>query len=352
MKKETGNIENLFKDTFDNFEADAPANTWANIQVGIKPAATAGKSLLKFLAAAAIIGGMIGGYFIFNTPPKNDLAIKNQPPIVTTKQVTPVIEPQSSSDNNSSATSPSSDNKDVSASAADYKKENENKTAPIVVENSEPTQIIPAQKEISKTDFSKKEPEKADNKVSENKKVEQEITNYIPALANINVDVTGGDVPLTVHFSNGGNGVSFEWDFGDGKEVSKFPTPTRKFDVPGEYMVKLTVRDAKNIASTDYITIKAKPNTLIQIPNTFTPNGDSKNDRFEVKGDGIKNIEGTIIDPKTGKTIYSWYMPNDSWDGKFVDGSDAPNGNYYYVIRYIGTDDKQVEKRGTVSLNR
>ncbi len=352
MKNEFGNFEDLLKETFDGFEADAPANAWANIQSGIKPAATTGKStgskgLFKFLAAAAVVGGVAGGYFIFNSTTKDTVADNKE---LTTIESPETQGQQTQVEKNSAVTTISENKKDNSVSPGSSEESNNNSENNTTVQNNgtEPT-VVPVQKDVYKN-----EPvvERTENRTPENKNIESDAANsYQPANANINVDRLTGDVPLTINFSNGGSGVLYEWDFGDGKEITKYPSPQRTFDRAGEYRVTLSVKDIKGRVSTDYIIVKATAKTSVSIPNIITPNYDGINDRFEVKLESVKTIEGTILD-KTGKIIYQWYMPNDSWDGRLSDGSDAPAGDYFYTIKYINSEDKTELKRGTVKLTR
>jgi len=351
MKNEFGNFEDLLKETFDGFEADAPANAWANIQSGIKPVATAGKGtgskgVIKFLAAAAVVGGVAGGYFIFNSNTKDTVADNKE---LTTIESHQTQGQQTQVETNSPATTVSENTKDNSVSPGTSQEVNNTPENNSVQDKTTETNNIPVQKDVYKN-----EPvvERTESRTPENKNTEPDAANnYQPANANINVDKLTGDVPLVINFSNGGSGVTYEWDFGDGKETTKYPSPRRTFDEVGEYRVTLTVKDTKGRVSTDYIIVKATAKTSVQIPNIITPNNDGFNDRFEVKLESVKTIEGTILD-KTGKVIYQWYMPNDSWDGRLSDGSDAPAGDYFYTVKYINSEDKTELKRGTVKLTR
>ncbi|MDD4253926.1 MAG: PKD domain-containing protein [Methanofollis sp.] len=62
--------------------------------------------------------------------------------------------------------------------------------------------------------------------------------------ANFSANATAGMVPFAVHFADEspGNVTSWSWAFGDGN-VSTDPDPVHIYEVPGTYMVNLTVAD-------------------------------------------------------------------------------------------------------------
>ena len=91
---------------------------------------------------------------------------------------------------------------------------------------------------------------------------------YFPQLsleADFTADITSGEVPLTVNFtdlSTQGSGVIDEWywDFGDGNN-SSLQNPANEYLLPGIYTVSLTVTDVNDFTDTetkvDYITVNA-----------------------------------------------------------------------------------------------
>ncbi|MCC6815658.1 MAG: gliding motility-associated C-terminal domain-containing protein [Saprospiraceae bacterium] len=70
------------------------------------------------------------------------------------------------------------------------------------------------------------------------------------------------------------------------------------------------------------------------LPNTFTPNGDGKNDRFEpIKSRQIYNVKFTVFN-QWGNEIFSSLGPKLSWDGKNNKGKICNDGTYFYVCEY------------------
>ena len=83
-------------------------------------------------------------------------------------------------------------------------------------------------------------------------------------------------------------------------------------------------------------------------PKYFTPNGDTYNDFWEVKGlNNYPQAEVSIFD-RYGKLISVLNITKPTWDGKFNNNLLAAD-DYWYVLRI---DDTKPEKRGHFSLKR
>ena len=90
--------------------------------------------------------------------------------------------------------------------------------------------------------------------------------------------------------------------------------------------------------------------TAIYIPNSFTPNGDKKNDVFRIPpGIGFE-LQRFSIYNRFGNLIFSTHDNSKGWDG-YYKGSRAPIGTYAYIIE--GSDQKgKILLKGTVMLLR
>ncbi|THU39271.1 T9SS type B sorting domain-containing protein [Niastella caeni] len=96
---------------------------------------------------------------------------------------------------------------------------------------------------------------------------------------------------------------------------------------------------------------KATAKTLtdeIFIPNTFTPNGDGKNELFKVYGNVIAGLTMKVFN-QWGEAIYETNSITAGWDGTHK-GKLQPIGVYYYVIRIRLTDGTEVTRKGSVNL--
>ena len=109
----------------------------------------------------------------------------------------------------------------------------------------------------------------------------------------------------------------------------------------GTFNVCLTAISAYNCIDSVCSTINIYVNSVFVIPNIFTPNGDGKNDVFE-----IENIDkGTwelIIYNRWGNKVYENKSYNNQWDA-----SNTTTGVYYYTLTNYTTN---IAKTGFVHV--
>jgi gliding motility-associated-like protein len=86
------------------------------------------------------------------------------------------------------------------------------------------------------------------------------------------------------------------------------------------------------------------------IPNTFTPNGDGKNDIFYVYGNTIAKLKLRVYN-QWGQFIYESLTVQNGWDGTYR-GELQPNGVYVYYVDLEFNDGTRVTKKGTITLLR
>lgn len=84
----------------------------------------------------------------------------------------------------------------------------------------------------------------------------------------------------------------------------------------------------------------------LEIYNAFSPDGDGKNDRWEVKNiDAFPNNDLKIFD-RSGNLIYRVSGYNSS---KYWDGQNAASGTYFYVLR-VKIDSKDQFFKGSITM--
>jgi gliding motility-associated-like protein len=86
------------------------------------------------------------------------------------------------------------------------------------------------------------------------------------------------------------------------------------------------------------------------IPNAFTPGGKNPVLKPEHIYIEIKNYFFAVYN-RWGQKIFETRDPSAGWDGTY-DGSIAPEGTYVYSVRVFGTNGREIEKNGTVTLLR
>lgn len=83
------------------------------------------------------------------------------------------------------------------------------------------------------------------------------------------------------------------------------------------------------------------------IPNVFTPNGDNKNDFFEMRSLCYYQQFRIIIFNRWGKKMYESNNPYFKWDGRTEGGTEASEGVYYWIM-----DTKSGQLHGYLELIR
>ena len=96
--------------------------------------------------------------------------------------------------------------------------------------------------------------------------------------------------------------------------------------------------------------VKISIDGSIFIPNTFTPNGDYKNEVFKISGDNILEFK-ILIFTRWGEIIYESDDMDRPWNGKHK-GKPVPTGTYIWKIYYLGDDYILKEKTGHVNVLR
>ena len=90
--------------------------------------------------------------------------------------------------------------------------------------------------------------------------------------------------------------------------------------------------------------------SVLEMPNAFSPNGDGYNDIYKAK-EGYKSIisfEATIFN-RWGQKLYSWNTLDGAWDGK-VNGSVVKDGVYFVLVKAKGADGKKYTIRRDVNV--
>jgi gliding motility-associated-like protein len=145
-------------------------------------------------------------------------------------------------------------------------------------------------------------------------------------------------------------GYNWAWVFGDGTEISHQRAPLHVYDKRGTYIVRLIINPGSACADTaeQKIYVARNKPTEAEVPNVFTPNGDLKNDYFEIEGHTLCYDLEIEIYNRWGQLVYKEKGNPLRWDGRTLKGAELPPGVYYYVFR----DPKFGEKHGTVTLLR
>jgi gliding motility-associated-like protein len=121
-------------------------------------------------------------------------------------------------------------------------------------------------------------------------------------------------------------------------------TPT----VSTTYLV--TGKDLNGCAGTDTIEIKASPyaNVIYELPNSFTPNGDGKNDCFGIAYWGMVQELDFSIYNRFGEKVFHTNDISVCWDGKYKGQLQDANA-FIYIVKAKSACGI-IERKGTVML--
>lgn len=166
-----------------------------------------------------------------------------------------------------------------------------------------------------------------------------------------------GGVPFTLQSVATGNIQSYEWTPQNGLSCTTCPTPEALPESDQQYIVEVTTPEGCKASDTIAITLICNKQAIF-IPNAFTPNGDRLNDRFYVKGFGLKTVNYLRIFDRWGKEIFNRknFNANDEqmgWDGSLPGGNQpAGTSTYIYVAEVVCSEGVPITLRGSVTLIR
>lgn len=373
MKKDLNHIDEIFKITFENFEADVDPNVWTNVQQNIStsvnatsPSSSSGsvgstitKSVL-FKAAATILvsAGVVGSVYIINNSGEEKKTETENIENFTQEIV-------SAEENNVAITQ----NGSMLNEYSDSGNEENNNTSNLISENNQQS-ITPTDKEITPSNPVSNTNPLNENITTQNTEVNNSINVEQKVVANnestneqktivqpkelsvkIKSNVKKGKAPLYVEFIADSEVTSYLWDFGDGNHSNE-ENPFHTYNTPGKYKVSLTVMDknAKSKTVIEYIEVEKNITSKIEeIQNVFSPNGDGINDVIKIEGENIKDFHAVIMDVK-GNILFEWESLDGFWDGKDNNNNLLPRGTYYIAVTAIGEDGKKHTPKKSIQL--
>jgi gliding motility-associated-like protein len=186
--------------------------------------------------------------------------------------------------------------------------------------------------------------------------------------------------PVNVYLANAsinaGEGSTFTWEFfgnlyeqedttvlpplawrvvtRDSAETASPPEPYR----PGRYSMTLLTINRHGCTDSDTVTLEVEE-LLIEpdaIPPLFTPNGDGKNDAYQLKDPenkvhSVESIEVSIFN-RYGQLVFRSRDVRFAWDGKLRGANSlAPDGVYFYVIKAQGYNKQRKKVKQTLKGN-
>ncbi|MFN3876365.1 MAG: gliding motility-associated C-terminal domain-containing protein [Flavobacteriales bacterium] len=151
----------------------------------------------------------------------------------------------------------------------------------------------------------------------------------------------GGSVQLLAT-----GGATYDWSPTSGLSGNGIPDPIANPQSTTVYTVTTTIG---NCAYTDTVTVNVI--RLISPPNTFSPNGDGRNDTWEVPG--IQDYPGAVvmIYDRWGQRVFTSNGYREPWDGT-RNGRPLAEGTYYYWIQLNPIEGRSDPDTGFISIIR
>ena len=160
--------------------------------------------------------------------------------------------------------------------------------------------------------------------------------------------------------SSSGQQLNYMWEFGDGN-VATDQNPTHVYGRADSFFVRQIIQATENIGlcidTTGQWIVFPALDTLVGMPNAFTPNNDAINDFFNFVLLNQDQLLETVevqefkIFNRWGKLVYDNYDETEGWDGR-IDGKDAPAEVYAYIIRLGFKGGASYSNKGNVTLLR
>jgi gliding motility-associated-like protein len=149
--------------------------------------------------------------------------------------------------------------------------------------------------------------------------------------------VTGGNGPFT-----------FTWSTG---QVTTEPFLTGL--CPGEYFVMVTdsrnCRPEPNLASG---LVRDRRTPCLDIRTVITPDGDGLNEEFIISCVDEFDDNRLEVYNRWGQLVYEIDNYDNTWTGTTRNGSDLPDGPYYFVFEYTDIDGLRQQLKGSITILR
>lgn len=150
------------------------------------------------------------------------------------------------------------------------------------------------------------------------------------------------------HIEPATNALYFKWFPPSGLNADNIADPLASPQVRTRYFVTATTEHGCSVSDSIDVLVKE---TVIDIPNAFTPNGNGTNSIFKPSKRGIANLKSFNIYNRWGQKVFETTNIEQGWDGT-LSGKEQPIGVYIYTIEAVTDAGKIFTKQGNVTLIR
>lgn len=148
-------------------------------------------------------------------------------------------------------------------------------------------------------------------------------------------------------FEPGGNCLYFQWFPSSGLSNAAIANPLARPEVRTRYFVNAHTQNGCEVSDSVDVLVKE---TVIDIPNAFTPTGEG-NTTFKPAKRGIATLNYFKIFNRWGQLVFETTDIEKGWDGTFK-GAVQPLGVYVYLISAVTDSGRAFTREGNVTLVR
>ncbi len=165
--------------------------------------------------------------------------------------------------------------------------------------------------------------------------------------------ISGGNADLVMNYT--GNIATYTWT--PQYRLSCFDCATPNANPPTTTKYRVQLLDRFGCTNEGEVTVRVICNGQnFTIPNTFSPNGDGRNDVFYPKGTGLTRIKSLSIFNRWGQIVFEKREfgvndPSSGWNGTFK-GQPASADVYIYQMEIICENGEVMPVKGNVTLLR
>jgi len=154
----------------------------------------------------------------------------------------------------------------------------------------------------------------------------------IPTIANAGTDIYTNLTSINLNANSPLVGIG-TWSVTSGAGIFaniNDPTTNTSALIFGPNILTWTISNGACPSSSDDMTVFV---TNIEVPNSFSPNGDNVNDYFEIPGLAeFKEVQLNVFN-RWGNLVYSNDDYQNNWDGNNNSGAPLTDDTYYYTLK-------------------
>jgi len=145
-----------------------------------------------------------------------------------------------------------------------------------------------------------------------------------------------------------GNCLYYTWTPPIGLSSTSISNPIANPDISTQYIVRGSTENG--CVASDSILVIVHPETVIGIPNVFTP-GTGPNSKLLISKRGIAVVKSFSIFNRWGNKVFETADINEGWNGDFK-GEPQPMGVYIYMLDEFTNSGKHITQQGNITLIR